>query len=905
MRRTHDDVLDDIVAAAARGKSAVVTLVGESSTGKTRAAFEALCRLGKRWRIWHPISPTRPQALLAGLAAVAPRTVVWLNEAQHYLLTTPPALGEHAAASLRELVGDPSRGPILIVATLWPQHWGDLIAPSPFDGRPDSHGQARILLAPSRIGVPPAFVEADEDELRRMASRDPRLAYALEQSRDGRVTQFLAGALALADRHIHAPARVRAVVEAAMDARRLGHRPELSHSLLEAAAPAYVGDADRASAPPNWFEAALAHLREPVQGGDAILAGVPATTGMGAKQGVVRLADPLEEQARRERRGCPSAPFWEAVLELCDDAASCLLLADSAAERMRYRYADLLYRRALACGDERSWERLVVLHTRMGNHPEAEILVRRALDAEVTNAVAMFSIPVRARFREGDHKAASEWITFAVAHGGTTAIRVLACDYEGEGDYYLAEELYEHAARAGDTPALVHLVALREWRKDAEGVERCVRAVITEHNSKAASALAQHWESIGKTRNTDLLSPHITDAVVLLEIADGREQRGDRSGARRFRALAAAHQGVADGEHRPDEADEYACHAGKAGDFPGDTGLPRPRGRNRSRISGGFARTERNHAPGTHAPASNKEGTARANPPWIRALLTDGNHRVRMAVHARIAAGNDAHAERLARTAAEEGTTSGLEILAREWAKSGRLQDAADIYELMLEKGALHVRRPLTRLAELRGDPEQAERIARLAALDKDHTALLTLAAMRRKAGHPDEYTRLLGLASAAGSPIGTVALVRFHELSGNTKQADRVASYAAASGQSMGLQELRTLRRVDQSATETAIKTATESTSLLPDPLSPRVGARAAPRLHAWAVHIGEAALCAQLLDHQGTQAETLRLMRRIADLGGAVFLAEWLSESGAPAWHLLIRNGFEANGAIATTWW
>ena len=86
--REHDEDLGRVVRAAAQGRSGIAVLVGGSSTGKTRACWEALGvlrDLPESWRVWHPIDPSRPDAALAELPGIEPRTVVWLNEAQFYL----------------------------------------------------------------------------------------------------------------------------------------------------------------------------------------------------------------------------------------------------------------------------------------------------------------------------------------------------------------------------------------------------------------------------------------------------------------------------------------------------------------------------------------------------------------------------------------------------------------------------------------------------------------------------------------------------------------------------------------------------------------------------------------------------------------------------------------------------
>jgi hypothetical protein len=164
--REHDQVLGQVVRAAADGRSGIAVLVGGSSVGKTRACWEVLQILRAQpdlWRLWHPIDPSRLDAALQELPGIGPRTVVWLNETQSYLDPADGGLGERVAAGLRELLRDPARAPVLVLvlATLWPRYWGTLTARP--DGGPDPHAQARELLAGHDITVPSAFTPAQLD----------------------------------------------------------------------------------------------------------------------------------------------------------------------------------------------------------------------------------------------------------------------------------------------------------------------------------------------------------------------------------------------------------------------------------------------------------------------------------------------------------------------------------------------------------------------------------------------------------------------------------------------------------------------------------------------------------------------------------------------------------------------
>jgi hypothetical protein len=187
---------------------------------------------------------------------------VWLNEAQLYLETADER-GERVAAGLRELLRDPGRAPVLVLATLWPEYWHTLTA-RPVGGE-DRHAQARQLLAGHDITVPAAFTPAQMGQLARAA--DARMALAARSAPDGAVIQFLAGAPELLDRYRNAPLpAARALIEAAMDARRLGAGAGLPQAFLKAAAPGYLTDAEWDTLGEDWLKQALAYTAKDAKG---------------------------------------------------------------------------------------------------------------------------------------------------------------------------------------------------------------------------------------------------------------------------------------------------------------------------------------------------------------------------------------------------------------------------------------------------------------------------------------------------------------------------------------------------------------------------------------------------------------------------------------------------------------
>ncbi|MEU4165238.1 hypothetical protein AB0E94_53260, partial [Actinoplanes sp. NPDC026670] len=252
--RAHDVRLrTEVDGLLAGGVSRLVTLVGGSSTGKTRACWELVQYLEQqqpgRWRLWHPYDPTRPEAALADLERVGPYTVVWLNEAQFYLAPPDPALGERIAAGLRTLLHDRQRGPVLLLATLWPQYWNVL---TPRSGP----AQARDLLAAGgMVSVADTFTPAEVAGLHGTGV-DPRVRQAATHAEGGRITQYLAGAPELEDRYRTAPPAARGLIQVAIDARRLGYPPALPHALLEQATHGYLDDHDWDHLGEGWLEQA-------------------------------------------------------------------------------------------------------------------------------------------------------------------------------------------------------------------------------------------------------------------------------------------------------------------------------------------------------------------------------------------------------------------------------------------------------------------------------------------------------------------------------------------------------------------------------------------------------------------------------------------------------------------------
>ncbi|MFD9552557.1 hypothetical protein ACFWBG_34690 [Nocardia salmonicida] len=395
VRRGHDDELAKVVQLALGGTSAMAILVAGSSAGKTRALYEALVPLreDQGWRLWHPLQPTRREAL-EGLQEVGPRTVLWLNETQTYLASTSGG-DERTAAGLRALLGDKTRAPVLILGTLWPTHHAELCS------EPDS--QTRLLLEDRVIAVPEHFTGTDLLALRGLAHRDPRLAMALQCAEHGQYTQYLAGGPELVARYrLSASASVKAIIEIAIDARRMGFRNSIPHAILEEAACDYMPSHQWDTRDDDWLERALAETGRPCRGARGPLTRIrphPGPSRLSARPGrgdrvlgsgpVYRLAEYLEQYGRLIRaEQIPPIRFWEAATR-CAHPHDLLSLGTAARDRGMYRDAAQLWKNAVRYGDIHAGAALLALLRAVAPHSQLPLdWVAQSVSVDDANGVA-------------------------------------------------------------------------------------------------------------------------------------------------------------------------------------------------------------------------------------------------------------------------------------------------------------------------------------------------------------------------------------------------------------------------------------------------------------------------------------------------------------------------------------
>ncbi|MFE4373588.1 hypothetical protein ACFRMN_36185 [Streptomyces sp. NPDC056835] len=485
--------------------------------------------------------------------------MVWLNEAQHYL--GAPLVGEQIAAAVHSLLTDPSREPILVLGTLWSEYANQYTA-MPAPGEPDPHSRVRELLAGRILAIPDAF---DQQALCMAADLaqggDRLLADALTRAgNDGRVPQGLAGSPELLRRYAHSSPASKAVLEAAMDARRLGMSLQLPQAWLIDAAIDYLGDQDYDQLTEGWAEEVFADLARPVHGKQALLRRVAARPKHLPPGSVAwapapvpdtgqtfRLADYLEQHGRTTRRAkCPPASFWHSAHRHLRNADDLYNLAAAAKQRYRLQWAHHLRNQAANAGSTRALVDLAREREAAEDHDGAHVLYRQAAEAGDTGALLYLA---REREAAGDYEGAEALYHRAIGVGSTDAMVQLMRMREADGDRDGAEALAQQTVDAGSAKGLVYLALMREKAGDYDGAEALAEQAVGAGSTRALVDLAREREAAGDYDGAEALYQRAigagsTDAMV--QLMKVREEAGDSDGADAL-AQRAANAGNADG----------------------------------------------------------------------------------------------------------------------------------------------------------------------------------------------------------------------------------------------------------------------------------------------------------------------------------------------------------------------
>jgi TPR repeat protein len=740
--RAHDTELRKLLQAPTQ--PVMVMLVGGSSTGKSRAAYEAVRDCLPDWSLFRPVDATELMSLLAS-GPLGPRVLLWLNEAQIFLRGQP-----EAAAALRRFLTGP--GPVAVVGTIWPQYWKELIT-EPAAGDQDLLYQARELLLHNmfRVDVAEAFTGDDLAELRKRLGTDPRLEAAAEAARsDGKVIQALAGGPALVRRY-ERPADLRgrygrAVVTTAMDSRRLGHESPIGRALLDDVAAIYLDPADRVDSPADWLGAGLADATEKVHG-IAALTGRRDQPGVGPADGWV-LHDYLDQYARTARRGLLiPAEVWDALIVHTASAADRIRLAVAADARSLYHNVVRFATPAARAGEKTAMLLLAATFDRSGNSAETERWLRQAADAgDVVGTRELVAFLVRTD-RVAD---AERWLRQATAEGNTEATLEMA-DLLSQISPKAEIEWLREQADGGNLEAVWRLTELLRPEEYGSWLSRAAEDGDTwamRELAELTPADAERWLH---------RAAEVGDVTAIRALADLLDHSGRCDEAGQWLRRAAQSGDTAAmwqlGEHlahlgraadalewlqrvnvyEPEEVQEMAELLESVGG-PAVAEQWLRRGSQDDTISPlALAEWLQLHDRGVEAKQLLMEETEAGNPFAWMALAQILQQ-----------SGQDAEAEQILRRRAGEGDSYMMQELANALHHAGRSAEAEQWRLRSAEAGNVSAMQDLAQESEHQGDVAQAEQWLRRAVESGARDGLNLLAQLLQRTGRPAEAQQLL-----------------------------------------------------------------------------------------------------------------------------------------------------------------
>lgn len=537
-----DDELRREVAQAAEG-SRFVMVIGGSSTGKTRSCWEAVRAELPDWRIMHPLAPDRPTELLHALQEnlLEPRTVLWLNEANLYLLVQDHA--SQVSASLQALMNNDQRGPVLVLGTIWPDFWDKLTEISSEDDCSDTgigaaHQLANLAIT---IDMPPAFTASELARSSVLIKSDPRLTLARSRAASGRITQFLAGAPHLWRRYEQSEGAARAILHAAMDARRCGHGPLLSENFLRVAAEGYVDEATWHTLDDDWFASNLAKLLKLHRQLPGPLTRYRARSDQPPPASpLYQLADFLHEKGRATReKERPAPSLWAAAAAHSRTDTDMRELAQSA-HRLGTVDCEELYVRAAERGDVSGLQWFTRRLMDLRRFERAEQLIDRYSLGGLLLGELSAALGLAGRYGDAERLARRAY----EVSGDWMGHRRLAHHLLRLGKHRAVERLYSWSADSGDPVAAQWLIMHHEARGDGITAEQLARAALTQHGSPSvALALAQLRSASGEAADAERLGRLIADhghAGFLVTFARERSDHGDHAAALCFYRAAAS-----------------------------------------------------------------------------------------------------------------------------------------------------------------------------------------------------------------------------------------------------------------------------------------------------------------------------------------------------------------------------
>ncbi|MGW0825488.1 hypothetical protein [Streptomyces sp. NPDC002845] len=689
VERDLDTELRDRLAAAGRD-GGLVLVTGDSTAGKSRAAFEALRAVLPDHRVVQPAAGGDLDATARAVARAGIPCVVWLDDLERYLGPdglTPGLLDRLARTAT----------PVLATMRLRQYETFARGTTGDDDARLETAALGmRILNAAERVDI--SRVWSDQELARAEDHDDSRLVDAVAHHGPYGVAEYLAAGPALLDAWQRAwlpggNPRGAALVAAAVDLARTGLPAPYPRELLAELHEGCLTEAGGRRLRPEGLDEAFAWATELRYGVTSLL--LPAEEGDGWA-----VFDYLVDHTD----GPVPMEVWDTALMRVTEPAERFAVGYAAWSADLPHVVEAAWRpMADLIPEVARWLGAVLDHE--GQEDRAEEMFRSALHGSALHAgsVAAATDLGLLLARSGREGEAEAWLRLAVAHGDDRAMFLLAELLRQTDRPEAAEEHYRRAAAEGNVPARAGLGMLLADTGREDEAEEHLRRAADAGNTGAAAALGLLMARAGRVDEAE-------------EFIGSAEHPGSFALWQLARGLTRAR---GDAESAVEEHEEYEEHSAEAEWFYSRTAVT-------SRIEaadgpgGGVLRVPDPVAEGDEAEIVRRRA-ARGHIDstlYLAGLLYRERRGFDDDLYQRIrdarASGDHERAAALARPAADKGDAAARSMLITALMKLGREEEALPHARAAVAAGDESELPELAMLLSLTGREEEAERHVRL-----------------------------------------------------------------------------------------------------------------------------------------------------------------------------------------------
>lgn len=433
-RDIDDDLLDHFRRASNRG--GLILIIGDSTAGKSRAAYETAQRAIPDYRLFAPDSSLELREALPNLVTARERCAIWLEDFERYL--GPDGLTSSIVTQLRF-------ARIVVIATLRTEQYRRLTSGT--DRSADDEHYHNTTAAEHVLNLADQVVlqrKWSSSEIGRARSvHDVRVLDALLHGDDFGIAEYLAAGPKLYKEWQLAwdgiNPRGAALVSAAVDCVRAGLTDAVPLSLIRAIHEHYLDRAGGRILRPESFEAAIAWAERRRYGVTSLL--VPAKIA-----NAYRVFDYLPDEVSRSAPGLaiPDTVWNEICRHFETHEAVLTSVATAAASQDRPDVAESILKNLADAGSAQASLSLGNLFARLGRTEDAAERFRSAAEADSREAMTQLGIALE---RERNLVDAELWLTKASRLGDSHALVHLAQIAVDKGHVGRAEKLLREAVK--------------------------------------------------------------------------------------------------------------------------------------------------------------------------------------------------------------------------------------------------------------------------------------------------------------------------------------------------------------------------------------------------------------------------------------------------------------------------